>query len=473
VCGIAALFGVESAERYVADLLFAIQHRGQESCGISVRTADSTILTYKQMGLVKQVFTPAVFEHFTGTVAIGHVRYPTAGSSDVLNSQPHEGEFLNGSKIAFCANGDIVNYAEWRSFLEGKGVTFTSSNDGELITKLIVYHCVADGMDIKEAIAAVQREIKGAFSALLLHGEYLYAFRDPHGFRPLVMGHLTWQGGGEIPSEGSCFASESCAFGIIGARFVREVMAGEILRLKRNRPVEIAGRNSLMPRYCIFELIYFSRPDTITFDETVYAVRKRIGAILARYDHDLPGGDDLVVMAVPDSSNFVALGYAAEKRVPFEMGLIRNHYVGRTFISPHQEKRDEGVKQKFNPLPRFFDRKRVVLVDDSIVRGTTLRKIVRMIRGAGAREIHVRIGSPRVTGPCFYGIDTPTRAELIANNKTIEETRDYLSADSLKHLSLDDLLHVVKYPDHFCTACFSGDYLYVPPSFVKQNAPRG
>jgi len=471
VCGIAGIFGIEAAERYIAEILFAIQHRGQESCGISVCGADGAILTYKQMGLVKHVFTPEVFDRLTGVNAIGHVRYPTAGSSDILNSQPHTVPLPDGSTLAFCANGDVVNYAEWREFLEKKGATFTSSNDGELIARLLAYRVGFEGLAIEAAIESIQRDIKGAFSALLLYRDRLYAFRDPHGFRPFVMGHLTWQGEGEVPSQGVCFASETCAFGIIGARFIREVKPGEIIRVEKNRPVTTVAVNGLLPRHCIFELIYFSRPDTLTFGEFVYTARKKIGATLARYDRDLPAGDDLVVMAVPDSSNFVALGYAAEKGVPFEMGLIRNHYVGRTFISPYQKKRDEGVKQKFNPLPAFFEGKRVVLVDDSIVRGTTIRKIVRMIRGTGAKEIHVRIGSPRVTGSCFYGIDTPTRTELIANRMNLQETCEYLSADSLKHIELEDLLRGVARPGDFCTACFSGDYLYVPPSFVKSNAP--
>ncbi len=471
MCGVAGIFGIESAERYVAEILFAIQHRGQESCGLSVKMANGDIATYKQMGLVKHVFTSEVFDRFTGVNAIGHVRYPTAGSSDILNSQPHTVPLPDGSTLAFCANGDVVNYAEWREFLEKRKVAFTSNNDGELIARLIAYRMFAEGLAIEAAIESIQRDIEGAFSALLLYRDQLYAFRDPHGFRPFVMGHRTWQGVGEMPSQGTCFASETCAFGIIGAQFVREVKPGEIIRLEPNRPATTVAINGATPRHCIFELIYFSRPDTLTFGEFVYRVRKKIGATLAHYDHDIPSGDDLAVMAVPDSSNFVALGYAAEKEVPFEMGLIRNHYVGRTFISPYQKKRDEGVKQKFNPLPAFFEGKRVVLVDDSIVRGTTLRKIVRMIRGAGAKEIHVRIGSPRVIGPCFYGIDTPTREELIATRMSLQETCVYLSADSLKHIELDDLLRIVARPGDFCTACFSGDYLYVPPSFVKSNAP--
>jgi len=471
MCGIAGMFWVPGAERYVADLLFAIQHRGQESCGISVRRDDDTIATQKQMGLVKHVFTPETLDRFTGSSAIGHVRYPTAGSSDILNSQPHAIPLPDGSTLALCANGDIVNYAEWRTRLEQTGVVFTSNNDGELIARLIAHRHAVEGLTIEEAITRAQSDLKGAFSALLIHRDRMYAFRDPHGFRPYVMGHLTWQGTGEMPAEGTCFASESCAFGIIGARFIRELKPGEILKLERNRPVTTVAVNGLRPRHCVFELIYFSRPDTLTFGEFVHDVRKKIGATLARGDRDIPPGDDLVVMAVPDSSNFVALGYAAEKKAPFDMGLIRNHYVGRTFIRPHQEKRDEGVKQKFNPLPGFFPGKRVILVDDSIVRGTTLRKIVRMIKRNGAKEVHVRIGSPRVTGSCFYGIDTPTRTELIANNKSIAETAEYLTADSLRHIALPDLLSLLARPDDFCNACFSGDYIYVPDSFVKTNAP--
>jgi len=474
VCGIAGIFNVPGAERYVADLLFSIQHRGQESCGISVRRDNGSVLTYKNMGLVKQVLTLDILDRHTGKTAIGHVRYPTAGSSNALNSQPHTIELVQGSVMSICSNGDIVNYSELRQKLEKEqGFVFTSDNDGELIGRLIAYHhhSASERLPIEQAIAATQNELKGAFSALLIYRDTMYAFRDPHGFRPYVMGHLTWQGVGEMPSEGTCFASESCAFGIIGARFVRELKPGEILKLEKNRPLTVVAVNAKQPRHCVFELIYFSRPDTITFGESVYRTRQHIGATLAQRDGDIPNGDDLTVMAVPDSSNFVALGYAAEKKASFDMGLIRNHYVGRTFLRPLQDARDEGVKQKFNPLPGFFTDKRVVLVDDSIVRGTTLRKIVRMIKGAGAKEVHVRIGSPRVIGSCFYGIDTPTRSELIANNKTVEETRDYLNADSLRYLEIPDFQHLLKKPGDFCTACFSNDYIYVPPSFVKTNAP--
>jgi amidophosphoribosyltransferase len=269
------------------------------------------------------------------------------------------------------------------------------------------------------------------------------------------------------------FASESCGFGIVGARFLREVRPGEILRLEKGHPVRSVGHRPLAPQHCVFELIYFSRPDSAHFGETVYQTRERIGACMAAKDGDLPNGDDLVVMPVPDSSNFIALGYAKAKKAEFGMGLLRNHYVGRTFIKPTQASRDEGVKQKFNPLPDFFPGRRVVLIDDSIVRGTSLRKLVSMVRGAGAKEIHVRIGSPKVIGRCFYGIDTPTREELIANRMSEAEIRAYLGADSLEWLDVADFEGLFPGRRHdFCTACFDLDYIYPPEGFAaKTNTP--
>jgi len=470
MCGVAGVFEVEGAAGLVSSLLFAIQHRGQESCGAAVRDDRGRIIGHKGMGLVKNVLDEEVQARLSGSTGIGHVRYPTAGRSDVLNAQPHAIELAEGPTMAVSSNGDLINYGELRTRMEAEGVVFKSDNDAELIGRLIALYHVRDRFPIEEAISKVQDELKGAFSTLLMYRDELFAFRDPHGFRPFVMGHLTHEGEEGQPSEGTVFASESCAFGILGASLVREVLPGEILRLTKCRPVTRVRLAPQQKRHCVFELIYFSRPDSVDFGERVYAMRERIGACLAAKDADL-SNDNLVVMPVPDSSNFVALGYAKAKGAEFGMGLLRNHYVGRTFIKPTQKARDEGVQQKFSPLPGFFEGKRVVLVDDSIVRGTSLRKIIAMVRKAGASEIHVRIGSPEVVGSCFYGIDTPTKEELIANNMTGSQIREYLGADSLTYLAIGDFEGLLPgRRAEFCTACFDLDYIYPPEAYgVKKN----
>jgi amidophosphoribosyltransferase len=474
MCGVAGVFGVDRAEAHVAEILFAIQHRGQESCGIATRNPRGNITSHKAMGLVKNVLTEEVLERNAGDISIGHVRYPTAGSSDIANAQPHAIDLAEGPHMAICSNGDIINYGELRTWLErDAGFTFKSDNDGELIGRLIAYHHVVRDDPIEDAIRKAMAELKGAFATLVILRDRLFAFRDPHGIRPLVLGHLSHEGDGMPPSEGAVFASESCGLGIVGARRIREVEPGEVLCLERGRPVETVLSLGESRKHCVFELIYFSRPDSQTFGDNVYAVRQRIGACLAAKDADLPGGEDLVVMAVPDSSNFVAMGYATAKGAPFTMGLLRNHYVGRTFIKPNQKSRDEGVRQKFNPLPDFFPGRRVVLVDDSIVRGTSLRKIVRMIKQAGASEVHVRIGSPRVIGSCYYGIDTPTRAELIANRMTVPETARFMNADSLKYMEVEDFAQVLAAKGDHCFACFDLDYIFPPEHFgIKTNVPE-
>jgi amidophosphoribosyltransferase len=474
MCGIAGVFETDGAAGIVSSILFAIQHRGQESCGAAARDHAGRIMGHKGMGLVKQVLDEEVQERLAGNTAIGHVRYPTAGCSDVVNAQPHVIELAEGPIMAIASNGDLINYGELRARLERASVVFKSDNDAELIGRLIAMYHVSDRLTIEDAIARVQSELKGAFSTVLMYRDRLYAFRDPHGFRPFVMGHLSHEGDEEPPSEGTVFSSECCGFGIIGARRLREVMPGEILRLEKGHPVMTVGHAPLRPRHCVFELIYFSRPDSTIFGEAVYQARERIGASMAAKDGALRNGDDLVVMPVPDSANFIALGYAKAKQAEFSMGLLRNHYVGRTFIKPTQASRDEGVKQKFNPLPDFFPGKRVVLIDDSIVRGTSLRKLVRMVRSAGAKEIHVRIGSPKVIGPCYYGIDTPTREELIANRMSEAEICEYLGADSLRWLEVSDFEGLLPgRRQDFCTACFDLDYIYPPEGFAtKTNTPE-
>ena len=475
VCGIAGVFNVSEAETLIAELLFSIQHRGQESCGLAARNDRGNIFCYKGMGLVKNVLTEEILKKYQGNIAIGHVRYPTAGKSDETNSQPHVIELPEGPHLAICSNGDIINYYELRTWLENDyGFTFKSDNDGELIGRLIAFYLLHKKLTIEDSIIEAQKQLKGAFSSILIYRDKMFGFRDPHGYRPYVIGTLddNVDLNGESPSEGIVLASESCAFGIVGARMIREMQPGEIIRLEKGKPMVTVAKNAGKTQHCVFELIYFSRPDTKVFGEKVYDVRKKIGAQLADYDKNMGFGDDTVVMAVPDSSNFVALGYAQSAKLSFDMGLLRNHYVGRTFTKPDQKQRDEGVRHKFNPLPDFFEGKKVVLVDDSIVRGTTLRKISRMLRNVGAKEIHIRIGSPKVIGSCYYGIDTPTRKELIAANKSHDEICEYLGADTLKHIEIDDFSKILHNFDDFCFACFNLKYQYRPEEYhQKVNRP--
>ena len=450
MCGIIGIFGNEKAANMATLGLFAEQHRGQESCGMAVNNG-TTIKLRKKMGLVKDIFTPEKILELEGNIAIGHVRYPTRGSSSVYNSQPHIVETLSGPSYALSSNGDIVNYRELRSWLEEKGVYFASGNDGELILKFIVYHVERENLSIQNAILELMKSVKGAYSTILATKTEMYLFRDPYAFRPMSYGKT---------KDGTIVvASESCALDILYMEWIKEVKPAEIIIVNddginniENDPNEF--RVTKTNKHCIFEHIYFSRPDSVIFEESVYEVREKIGAIIAEND-DL---DPDVVVPVPDSSNFIALGYAKYKKKPYELGLIRNHYVGRTFIKPEQTIRDESVYQKFNPLPNFFKGKIVTLIDDSIVRGTTLRKIVKLVRRAGAKEIHLRIGSPAVKNPCYYGIDTPTREELIANNKSVEEIREYIGSDSLKYLTVEQLERAVRKPENFCYACFNGRY---------------
>ncbi len=450
MCGIIGVFDNKRSAELATLGLFAEQHRGQESCGMAVNNG-TTIKLRKKMGLVKEVFNPHKLDFLKGHIAIGHVRYPTRGASSIYNSQPHIVETLSGPSYTLSSNGDIVNYEELRKKLEEKGVYFASSNDGELLLKYIVYHVEKENYSIIDSIKLLMKNVKGAYSSILATKTEMYIFRDPYGFRPLSYGKT---------KEGTfVVASESCALDILYMDWTKEVEPAEILLFKKNGIKSTIldpnnFRETKTNRHCIFEHIYFSRPDSFIFGENVYKVREKIGAQLAKADNLKPD----IVVPVPDSANFIALGYAKQKGVPFELGLIRNHYVGRTFIKPDQTIRDESVYQKFNVLPNFFDGKKVVLIDDSIVRGTTIRKLVKMIKEAGAKEVHVKIGSPPVKFSCFYGIDTPTREELIANNKSIKKIREFIGADSLKYLEIEDLRKSVSKPQDYCCACFDGKY---------------
>ncbi len=450
MCGIIGVFDNKRSAELATLGLFAEQHRGQESCGMAVNNG-TTIKLRKKMGLVKEVFNPHKLDFLKGHIAIGHVRYPTRGASSIYNSQPHIVETLSGPSYTLSSNGDIVNYEELRKKLEEKGVYFASRNDGELLLKYIVYHVEKENYCIIDSIKLLMKNVKGAYSSILATKTEMYIFRDPYGFRPLSYGKT---------KEGTfVVASESCALDILYMDWTKEVEPAEILLFKKNGIKSTLldpnnFRETKTNRHCIFEHIYFSRPDSFIFGENVYKVREKIGAQLAKADDLKPD----VVVPVPDSANFIALGYAKQKGVPFELGLIRNHYVGRTFIKPDQTIRDVSVYQKFNVLPNFFDGKKVVLIDDSIVRGTTIRKLVKMIKEAGAKEVHVKLGSPPVKFSCFYGIDTPTREELIANNKSIKEIREFIGADSLKYLKIEDLRKSVSKPQDYCYACFDGKY---------------
>lgn len=451
MCGIIGVFGSPDAARMAALGMFAEQHRGQESCGMAVSDGH-VIRLRKKMGLVKEVFSDPKIEALPGSIAIGHVRYPTKGSATEFNTQPHLVDTLAGPSYALASNGDLVNYRQVREMLEAEDVYLKSDNDGELLVKYLAYRILRKGDSTEEAIKHLMHEVQGAYSSVLCNRDELYMFRDPHSIRPMVWGRT---------AEGAVVvASESCALDTLGVLERQEVPPAGIIRVNSQGVTQLANdpqlyRSSTTEKHCIFEHIYFSRPDSCHFHEDVFRVRERIGAALAKQDRDL--NPDLVV-PVPDSSNFIGLGYAHASGAPLSLGLIRNHYIGRTFIKPEQEHRDEGVRQKFNVLPNFFHGKRIVLIDDSIVRGTTIGKIVKLIKEAGAAEIHLRIGSPQVRHSCYYGIDTPNAKELVANRRTLDEIREITGVDSLKHLSMEDLRQAVSSPESYCYACFNGDY---------------
>ncbi|MCK5311566.1 MAG: amidophosphoribosyltransferase [Desulfobacteraceae bacterium] len=452
MCGVVGVYNSENSAYDIMLGLFATQNRGQESCGIAI--SDSNLIReHKGMGLVKDVLTPPVLKQNPGKIGIGHVRYPTRGTVDAGNSQPHVLETLEGTIFAFASNGDITNYPTIKKELESKGVRLKSGNDGELILRYIAFNHKENKLSVIDSIQKMMKNIKGAFSSLLISRNEMWAFRDPYGIRPLSFGKI---------ENGYAFASESKALDILRAKDIKEVNPGEIIHvskdgIKRIEPDILSLRNGRKScAHCVFEPVYFSMPDSNQFGLSVYEARKRMGASLASYDKDL---EIDVVISVPDSSNVQALGYAQARNIPFEIALIRNHYVGRTFIKPDQAGRDESVKQKFNPIKSRIKDKRIILVDDSIVRGTTMRKIAGMLKGAGAKEIHLRIASPAVKFPCFYGLDTSTKKELIANSMNCDELTEFLKVNSIKYIKQEDLSKAVKNnDDNFCFACFDGKY---------------
>ncbi|MGH7353807.1 MAG: amidophosphoribosyltransferase [Candidatus Rokuibacteriota bacterium] len=440
-CGLFGIWNHAEAANVAYLGLYALQHRGQESAGIAA-TDGTQFHTEKAMGWVADVFSPERLKRLPGHCAIGHVRYSTAGSSNLKNAQPITAATARGP-IAIAHNGNLTNAETLRQEMERDGAVFQSSSDTEVILHLLAR---APAGPLEEQLAYALAQVKGAYSLLVLTPDAMYAIRDPNGFRPLTLGRL---------GEAWVVASETCALDLMEARAERDVEPGEIV------VVSDAGMRSVRAfppgdrLQCVFEYVYFARPDSILWGRNVHTVRKALGRQLAR-EH--PAVADIVI-PVPDSGTSAALGFSEEAGTPYEMGLIRNHYVGRTFIEPRQGIRHFGVKVKLNPMREMLEGRRVVVVDDSIVRGTTSRKIVKMIRQAGAREVHVRISSPPIQWPCYYGIDTPTRKELIGSSHHVDEIRQYLGADSLGYLSLEGMLKATGTdPAHYCDACFTGNY---------------
>jgi len=438
--------------------LYALQHRGQESSGIAVNDSGN-IIYHKDNGLVNEVFNEVVLNHLKGYSAIGHVRYSTTGKSNRENAQPLVVKYKKGH-MALAHNGNLVNAHIIREKLEQEGAVFQTTIDSEVIANLISRNRIKSE-NIEEAILKTMDEIKGAYSLLILTPNKLIAVRDPNGLRPLVMGKI---------NNNICFASETCALDTIGAEYIRDVEPGEIVSISEKGIKSIKYRQSFK-HLCVFEFIYFARADSYLEGISVYEIRKKLGKQLCKESYV----DCDIVIGVPDSGTTAAIGYAEEAKKPFSEGFIKNRYIGRTFIEPQQSQREIAVKLKLNPLKSNVAGKRVVLIDDSIVRGTTSRKIIKMLRDAGAREVHLRISSPPVLFPCYYGIDTPDRNELIAANYTPKEIAKILGADSLEYLSLEGLNSVFDNKlQNFCTACFSGKYVTeIPENFNKYIFEEG
>ncbi len=449
-CGVFGIFGHPEAANMTYLGLYALQHRGQESAGIAA-SDEQQVRISREMGYVADIFDGETLSKLPGPLSIGHVRYSTAGESKLLNAQPILIDCAHG-QIALCHNGNIVNARELRDDLVRQGSIFQSSSDTEVILHL---YARSKARSVEDAIVESVAQVQGAFSLVLLTKDTLIAVRDPHGFRPLALGRL----------DGAyVVCSETCAMDLIGATYERDVEPGEIVI------ISASGMKSIKPfpraplAHCIFEHVYFARPDSYVFGRSVNDVRTELGRVLAR---EQPIDADVVV-PVPDSGVCAAMGYHEASGVPLRMGLIRNHYVGRTFIQPQQSIRHFGVKVKLNPVRSILAGKRVILVDDSIVRGTTSRKIVRMVRAAGAKEVHIRISCPPTISPCFYGVDTPRKSELIGATHTLEEIREFLEADTVAYLSLDGMLSAVQSErGSYCTSCYTGVY---PVEFPRDEA---
>ncbi len=445
-CGVFGVYGHPEAANLAYLGLYALQHRGQESAGI-VASTGSDLNLHRAMGEVEEIFQPNVLSKLKGSSAIGHTRYSTAGDKALLNAQPIMID-CNKGKIAVAHNGNLTNALEHRRRLEHRGSIFQTNSDTEVIVHLIAR---SQARNLSAALGDALNQVEGAYSLLVLTPEEMYAVRDPRGFRPLALGKFTTADG----NEAWVVASETCAFDLINAEHVRDVEPGELLRVSRSGIETIRFSAPKPHQFCVFEHVYFSRPDSTVFGRSVNESREMLGRLLAQ-EH--PVEADMIV-PIPDSGVPSAIGYSLESRIPFRMGLIRNHYIGRTFIEPSQAIRNFGVKLKLNPVRNLVAGKRVVLVDDSIVRGTTSRKLVRLMRDAGAKEVHMRISCPPTISPCYYGVDTPTKEELIASCNSPEQICKYLGADTLGYLSMAGLRQAVNDKNgEFCTSCYTGVY---------------
>ncbi len=438
-CGLFGVYGSREAANLAYLGIHCLQHRGQESAGIAAAN-QGRMLLHRDLGLVRDIFGQEILDRLPGSSAIGHVRYSTAGETTVRDAQPLAMDYAFGS-MAVAHNGNLTNYLQLRRKLEAEGSIFQSGSDSEVLVHLIARSRESTTVD---RVADALRQVQGAFTLLFLTPNQMIAVRDPHGFRPLCMG---------LADGATMFSSESPAFDLVAADYVREVEPGEMVVVNGSGVRSYRPFPASEPRMCIFEFVYFARPDSVMGGVSVYQARKRLGHKLAE---EQPAPADIVI-PVPDSGMTAALGYAERSGLPFELGLIRNHYVGRTFIEPESSIRHFGVRLKLSPLRAVLAGKRVVVVDDSVVRGTTSHKIVKMVREAGAREVHLRISSPPTRWPCFYGIDTPSREELIASNCKIEQITEFVTADSVGYLSVP-ALHQAVGETGFCDACFSGEY---------------
>lgn len=453
-CGVFGIWNSTEASRLTYLGLYAMQHRGQEAAGI-VTLDQASHIVHKNLGLVSDVFTEPHLERLKGKAAIGHVRYGTTGGNTIANAQPLTSNLLNGP-VALAHNGNIVNSSILREALQREGAIFQGTNDTEIILHLLSRN---PSSNLMIALEESLKNLTGAYSLVILAHDQLIAARDPYGFRPLVIGKITSNQGLSY-----VFASETCALDLIGAELVREVEPGEIIQISNEGLVSHKLTQKLegnrKAAHCIFEHVYFARPDSVVFGRSVYNSRKQFGEQLAL--EEMKNKSDFqadIVIPVPDSGVPAAIGYSQKSGVPFEFGIIRNHYIGRTFISPKQSVRDFGVKIKLNAQAEVLKNKRVVVIDDSLVRGTTSQKIINLIRQAGALEVHLRIASPPTTGPCYYGVDTPQKSELIASHQSTEDIRKYIGADSLAYLSDEGMWKAVSAgPESFCAACFNGDY---------------
>jgi amidophosphoribosyltransferase len=450
-CGVFGIWNHPEASRITYLGLFALQHRGQESCGI-VSLDKENHIHHKGLGLVADNFTEPELDRLSGRTAIGHVRYATTGENLLTNAQPLTANLKDGF-VAVAHNGNIVNAQKLREELKSEGAIFQGSNDTEVLIHLLARD---KAPKFEDRVLNALKKLEGAYSLVILTSKQMFAVRDPMGFRPLSLGKLEGDMNG-LSYNSWVVASETCAFDLIEAKFERDILPGEILIIENGGGKTHSMHLPDSPRkaQCIFEHVYFARPDSVVFGTGVYESRKNLGKYLAR---ECPVDADLVV-PVPDSGVAAALGYAEESKIPFDMGIIRNHYVGRTFIEPRTNIRSFGVKIKLNPMSALLKGKRVVVIDDSIVRGTTSKKIIGLVRAAGAKEIHLRIAAPPTTGPCYYGVDTPTKKELIAANQSVEEIRKFVGADTLGYLTVEGLLKAVRADSKtFCAACFDGKY---------------